>query len=741
LSWYSSAQNPAAHGNFTIGAANTFTLDAPLEDVSGFDWVNRGDWDGNSLTKLGAGTLILTAVNTYTGETEVNDGTLQIGNGGSIDETSRVVVGSSGNFEFHQSGDVVFDRVVSSTVSGTGSLTQVGMGTLTLTANNDNFTGTTRVLDGMLRIGDGGANGWVAGDIENNTDLVFHHSSIRTFNREISGSGTTTITGGVAGNGGLLVGDFAHRNTARIDNVVVVEGGATLGGHGSVGGLITLKEGAILSPGSHELGREVGEFTAENGIVFESGSIYRYEIRVGQNTVNSDLLVVQDGFATIHDGAQLEIVLSGIPKSNADPFQVIAGPLLFYNENGDVDDTVLFRIMGPLERRFRHEISSDSYSLIWKTLAEIVSHGTPNAIRAAEGVDMLGDRIPLSYYEALVIMETQELVDTFAQLHGEVFATSQETVARQQRRFQQLMPNGRELFSQVNMPTLWNRWGTFTGDWRRRENIGQYSGYDFSSAGFAVGIDRTVTQKLLLGAAIGYDHGWQDFKSIRSRSRIEAFRTMLYGSFYSGNYFLDAYGGYTKNCHRTKRHINIDSINFADNSLASFAATARSRYEDDMASVGLEFGRMFQLSGTTLTPYVGLHGMILNSPSVTETGGDFANLHVAKSKYRSLQFPIGIRANKSFVGKYGVLWMPEMRASFAREFADDSARVWTSFAGAPGSESFYADSGRWGLHSGRVGGGVGALVANRFNFRFDYDYEIYSRMTVHSCGATLGVHW
>jgi len=495
---------------------------------------------------------------------------------------------------------------------------------------------------------------------------------------------------------------------------------------GVFNGSLTLGSGDVLFPGGDGV---IGTFTVNGDMTFERDSIYRYDFRVGIGSgINEhDLLIVQPGsFITIQNGAQLEIndPLSGTPVPGTS-FQVIE------TDHSEFQGGY-FTHTGTWGWRFRPEIRDDGYWISLMGLADSVRpFATPNATRVAESV---GASVELDT-RLNFIHDPHVLADALGQLHGEVFASNQEAAARQQRRFQQLMPNGRELFSQTTMPTLCNRWGTFTGDWRRRGGIEQYSAYDFSSTGFAVGIDRAITQTFLLGVALGYDHGWQDFKSIRSRSRVEAFRTMIYGSFYSGNYFLDAYGGYTKNCHHTKRHIDIDSL-----SAAPFSATARSRYNDDMASVGLEFGRIFQLGNTILTPHIGIHSIILNSPNVTETGGDFANLHAEKNKFRSLNLPIGIRANKNFVGKYGVLWMPEIRAAFVREFADDSARVRTWFADTPNAP-FYAESGRWGLHSGRVGGGIGTLISNRLTFRFDYDYEIYSRMSVHTCGATLGLQW
>jgi outer membrane autotransporter protein len=79
------------------------------------------------LSKAGPGTLILTGNNTYTGGTTITGGTLQLGDGG----TSGSIVGNvtnDGTFAVNRSDTLAFGGVI----SGTGSLTKIGSGTLTL---------------------------------------------------------------------------------------------------------------------------------------------------------------------------------------------------------------------------------------------------------------------------------------------------------------------------------------------------------------------------------------------------------------------------------------------------------------------------------------------------------------------------------------------------------------------------------------------------------------------------------
>ena len=119
-----------------------------------------------AFTKDGSGTLVLLGTNTYSGGTTIGTGTLQIGNGG----TSGSIVGDladNGNLSFNRSDAVAF----TGTVSGTGGLSQIGPGTLTLTGA-DTYIGGTTISAGTLQVGSGGTSGSIVGNVIDNSNLV-----------------------------------------------------------------------------------------------------------------------------------------------------------------------------------------------------------------------------------------------------------------------------------------------------------------------------------------------------------------------------------------------------------------------------------------------------------------------------------------------------------------------------------------------------------------------------------------
>lgn len=133
-----------AHGTFNLAEGTTDTISDILADVTPATVLDA--WDGKTLTKTGAGTLILAADNLYTGTTFINGGTLQLGAGGATGSVIGAIVNNA-VLAINHAGD----NTLSNTVSGSGEIVQAGSGVLTLAGANTHTSGA-RVRSGTLAI-------------------------------------------------------------------------------------------------------------------------------------------------------------------------------------------------------------------------------------------------------------------------------------------------------------------------------------------------------------------------------------------------------------------------------------------------------------------------------------------------------------------------------------------------------------------------------------------------------------
>ncbi|HVV27515.1 MAG TPA: autotransporter-associated beta strand repeat-containing protein [Rhizomicrobium sp.] len=259
----------------TLRTTDTFTIDrrigigtpggdvdgGTIETAAGTVLTVNGAIIGNptdaALTKTGDGTLVLlSSGSSYTGGTTISAGTLQLGNGG----TTGAIVGNvtdNAAIVFNRADPVVFDGAI----TGSGTLTEEGGGTLTLTADNSYTGGTTIVAGSTLQLGNGGATGSITGDVTDNGALIFNRGGSVTYTGVISGPGTVTQAGpGIT----ILMGNNSYTGPTTVSNgwlyvdgdqsaatgAMTVAGGARLSGNGIVGGNVTMADNATLSPGA-----------------------------------------------------------------------------------------------------------------------------------------------------------------------------------------------------------------------------------------------------------------------------------------------------------------------------------------------------------------------------------------------------------------------------------------------------------------------------------------------------------
>ncbi|NYT39696.1 autotransporter-associated beta strand repeat-containing protein [Sphingomonas sp. R-74633] len=135
------------------------------------------------LGQFGTGTLILTGSNTYTGGTDIEDGTVQVGTGGTVGALGTGTIDNYGTLVFNRSDDIS----VADDIQGIGQITKLGAGTLTLSGFNGNFLGTLSILDGTVAVTQTALG---SGEIEIDNGAELHALD------DVYGLGMTVLSGG-----------------------------------------------------------------------------------------------------------------------------------------------------------------------------------------------------------------------------------------------------------------------------------------------------------------------------------------------------------------------------------------------------------------------------------------------------------------------------------------------------------------------------------------------------------------
>lgn len=213
----------------------------------------------SGLSYNGTGTLTLSAANSYTGNTNVANGTVLLSGNGTLGASTGGINISGGTLNL---GGLSRTRTGNIVLSG-GNLTN---GTFTKNAGN-------------YDVQSGAASAILAGTA----------GLIKTTAGTATLSGANTYTGATV----LDVGTLIVNGSLSTSSTVTVTDTATLSGSGTIGGFTTIESGGTLSPGNSP-----GVMTFSNGLTLDSGSITNFEINGLTRGTTYDGINITSGLTT-----------------------------------------------------------------------------------------------------------------------------------------------------------------------------------------------------------------------------------------------------------------------------------------------------------------------------------------------------------------------------------------------------------------------------------------------------------
>jgi len=603
--------NSYSGGTFVFGGALQIgaggTSGSILGDVTnnGLVLFNRSDIytyagvisGSGGMTQTGTGTLILTGNSAYLGNTTVSagvssPGTLQIGAGGTSGSVVSMII-NNGYLLFDRSDAYAFSNVI----SGIGSVSQIGTGTLTLSGRNT-YSGTTTVNAGTLSV-----NGSIA------SSAVTVHSGAT-----LSGTGTVGVT--TVTNGGTLAPGNSGIGTLHVNGNLVLASGAIYAvdstpassdlvsatGAASLAGTL-----AVTPTGSYSYNQAIAVVTASGGL---TGTFTNLNV-VGSFGANITPVLEYSGNGlaiALEPTAFSPLLPHGAPANEVN----VAAAIDMAVQNDGARPT-----FAPLAG-----LSSKDFDGVLSQLSGELPNGAING----------GIMIQGSFLDALV--------DPYCDGRGSVARTGSLALGSAGAPVRvafngpvDQMPLPRSSGSVTVWGSSYGGWSNVNGD---SLGLGTHN-TNTSDGGLALGVDyRSASGDTVIGAALGTGQLWWDIVTGLGTGRSDVEQAGLYGSKSFGRFYLSGAVEFAEFKVKTNRMVHFEGDNLYG---AKF----------DMQSEGflLEAGRSFLTdSGFGITPYIDVRAMDFRSPNYAEStlaGSSLFALAYAKKAQSDLTHELGVQ--------------------------------------------------------------------------------------------------
>jgi len=766
-------------GTLRVDTTDTNNLDFTFDnqggtlDANGHSVTFSGVFTDASLGVPGAlrmtdsatgGMVILTGTNTYSGGTDLNGGVLSVAseanlgdvtgglnfNGGLLQITGTAFKNTQraihwgavgGGFDIADSSNV-FN--LSQVLSGTGSLTKQGAGTLVLSGANT-YTGGTTVSNGVLQ----GDTSSLQGNIVNNAAVVFDQANVGSYISTMNGtgalvkqnSGTLTLTGNNTYSGGTTINQGTLAVDGSLASGVTVNTDGILRGTGVVNGNTSVA--GRLAPGNSP-----GTLTVNGSVSMASSSKFKIDIDgtgTGNGAGNYSSVLVQGAGNVFTAAGDLQPVLRGITGNANNIFNPVIGQnFQVVTATGGVKGTFSSLTQPPegLPTGTRFDALYDANAVrlavtprFYSDLPNIDLKGNPSAVGVVlDTVRPASFESKNSVFQALAIQSEPQVASTLQQMDGEIHADLLTASFNAHRLTRQAIfgrlsdirlgrstsmtginaQNNESLVGQVannaaqNLEAQANKnlWVRGMGGFASTNADRQASRFNESLYGVMLGSDYAITDNLQLGAAIGYVHNLVNANQV-GNGTTDSIQFLGYGLWQRNTEFLNFAFGYGRDNYTSQRTVNLGGIN-----------SYKTNVDGDSGSLDVEAGTRRSIGNFTIEPSFGVRGDIISRGAFNE--GGLVGLKANSTTLSAAQTRLGTKLSHGIDFGVNKRITPELRAYWLHDEGDSIAsQAQATLLG----QSLNITAANAGRDAASLGAGLTVEVGKNVALFADYNYE------------------